>query len=389
MGELVELFATWHVLDASGSFLQELTSALSQNVPVLGWIPEFSWVGWFKSGTKATLQSDPPFRAVTFPLQRGYAKAPIRWVRPLNRCVTNKLLRQSLVPRQCPLVCTAPFYAPVAERWPGPVVYYSTDLTMAYNNVTQEDVRRLDRELCAMASAVCPNSRRIAQYLVQESDCPEEKITIIPSATRSANVRRQPPQGPEQLPPDLADLPRPIAGIIGDLSESMDWVLLQQTISQTPWLRWVFVGSALLPVADPRQEKARTALAKTESRIRFTGPKLYGDLQLYARAFDVAVLPYKRKEPTYSGSSSHFYEHLAAARPMLATRGLEELLDKEPMLKLVSGSADLAWNLDELRRKDFADGYESMRWAASHHATWEARAEKLQRALRQRAGARA
>jgi hypothetical protein len=72
---------------------------------------------------------------------------------------------------------------------------------LAYNNVNQEDVRRLDRELCAVASAVCPKSRRIAQYLVQESDCLEEKITIIPSTTRSTNVRRQPPQGPEQLPP--------------------------------------------------------------------------------------------------------------------------------------------------------------------------------------------
>ena len=35
-------------------------------------------------------------------------------------------------------------------------------------------------------------------------------------------------------------------------------------------------------------------------------------LAAYARAFDVAVLPYRRVEPTYSGSSTRFYEHLAA-----------------------------------------------------------------------------
>jgi glycosyltransferase involved in cell wall biosynthesis len=168
----------------------------------------------------------------------------------------------------------------------------------------------------------------------------------------------------------------------------MDWVLLQETISQTPWLHWAFVGCAPTPVADPRQEKARAEVVGADHRIRFTGPKLYGDLQLYARAFDAAVLPYKRREPTYSGSSSRFYEHLAAARPILATRGFEELLDKEPLLKLVGGSADLAGNLAELKRKDFCDGFESMRWAASHQATWEARAQKLQRALRQSATAR-
>src|ERR1035438_206201 len=71
-------------------------------------------------------------------------------------------------------------------------------------------------------------------------------------------------------------------------------------------------------------------------RVVFTGGKRYGDLQAYARSLDVAFLPYqRRKEPTYSGSSTRFYEHLAACRPMISTRGFEELLHKEPLLRLV------------------------------------------------------
>ena len=56
-------------------------------------------------------------------------------------------------------------------------------------------------------------------------------------------------------------------------------------------------------------------------QARFVGRKPYGELASYARAFDVAILPYRLCEPTYSGSSTRFYEHLAACRPMIASKG--------------------------------------------------------------------
>jgi len=112
-------------------------------------------------------------------------------------------------------------------------------------------------------------------------------------------------------------------------------------------------------------------------RCHFTGPKPYGDLQRYARCFDVAVLPYKKKEPTYSGSSTRFYEHLASCRPMVATRGFAELLEKEPLVTLVDTGVEMAAALEELHGMGYQDGLERLRWEASQSGSWEERARTL------------
>ena len=108
-----------------------------------------------------------------------------------------------------------------------------------------------------------------------------------------------------------------------------------------------------MDISDDVQYQAREQLLHAGGRVRFTGSKPYRALQAYARSLDVAVLPYRRREPTYSGSSTRFYEHLAACRPMLATRGSEELLQKEPLLKLFNNSQELVSELKQLAAQGF------------------------------------
>jgi len=112
-------------------------------------------------------------------------------------------------------------------------------------------------------------------------------------------------------------------------------------------------------------------------RIRFVGHKPYGLLNKYARSVDVAVLPYFKREPTFSGSATRFYEHLAACRPMLATRGVEELLRKEPFVRLVDGPDEMLAALQQLRAAGFQDGLERIRWAVSRKETWLDRATAM------------
>ncbi len=95
-----------------------------------------------------------------------------------------------------------------------------------------------------------------------------------------------------------------------------DWVFLRQTIARTPGFSWLFVGPTSMPLCDAQQKAARAAVMAMGNRVRFLGARPYGDLQSYARSFDVALLPYRLSEPTFSGSSTRFYEHLAACRPI-------------------------------------------------------------------------
>lgn len=369
----------WQILDVGSIWMKEFACALSGMERVVAWAPRMRKLGMFQDWQRPEILSNPQLRVFEFPLQRGYARVPLRWLAPFEKNVVRRMMAHTPRPEQSPLICSTPFYAPVAELWPGPVIYYVTDLTVAYEGLNPTQVRSLDTRMCRVARAVCPNSKRIAEYLTIEARCDSSKITLVPNATRESNVQASPQYEPGSLPEDVEDLPRPIAGVLGDLSGNMDWELIVETMKRTPYLSWLFVGPTNRPITEPKQNAAREW---AKQNARFVGMKPYGELQRYARCLNVAVLPYRKKEPTYSGSSTRFYEHLAAGRPMVATRGFAELLEKVPLVTLVDTAGQMARALADLRSKDFSDGNELARWEASKKGTWEERARVLRETIR-------
>ena len=379
------LMENWQILDVGSIWMREFASVMARTHPAVAWWPETRNFGAFESWERQESLPEPPLAVRRYPLQRGYARTPVKQLLPFERGLLPRLRAACARETASPLILSTPFYAPVAERWQGPSVYYVTDFTAGYEGLNSPQVVALDRRMCRAARAVCPNSRRLANYLVRDAGCAPEKITVVPNATRETNIAPAPLLVPEALPTSIAHLQRPIAGIVGNLSANMDWELLEQAIAATPWLTWVFVGPTSMAIAEPAQDAARTRVIAQanrqaydgNSRVYFTGGRPYGELQAFARSFDVAVLPYRKKEPTYSGSSTRFYEHLAACRPMVATRGFAELLEKPPLLVLVNTAAEMRTELESLRSVHFADGQETARWEASRHGTWEERVRTL------------
>ncbi len=366
----------WRILDVGSIWMREFASAMAKVQPTVAWWPEMRRFGasehWERTETLPELQLD----TVRFPLQRGYARTPVKQLLPFQGGVLKRLRSRCTVESESPLICSTPFYAPVAERWGGPTVYYVTDLTAGYDGLDAKQVVAMDRRMCKVARAVCPNSRRLAEYLIREAGCAPKKIMVVPNATRESNIAPAPLLTPGPLPAAIGHLPRPVAGVIGNLAANMDWELLEPAIAATPWLTWVFVGPTNMPILEAAGEAARKRVL-AGGLAHFTGPKPYGELQAYARCFDVAVLPYRKKEPTYSGSSTRFYEHVAACRPMVATRGFAELLEKPPLLELVDTPEEMAAALETLRAVNFQDGLEVARWEASRLGTWEERVRTL------------
>ncbi len=356
--------------------MREFAYALGNLAPTQNWCPEIRNFGHWERWERVEELIDPRISITKFPLQRGYSRSAVSGLFPFqNRLLAR--LKSKTDPYSTGLICTTPFYAPIAERWPGKVVYYQTDLTKRYAGMDERQIISLDRRLCRVATAVCPNSVRIAEYFAEETACDPRKITVIPNATREQNILDRPLWEPAMPPTDLTDLERPIVGVIGNLASNLDWVLMSRAVELTPDVSWAFVGPTDMGIPDLEQNQARSRLIGMKGRIRFLGRKSYSELAHYARCFDVALLPYLGKEPTYSGSATRFYEHLAACRPILATRGFHELLSKEPLLKLVDTGEEIATAVEDLRRNGFRDGFEEMRWQASKEGTWRVRARDL------------
>jgi glycosyltransferase involved in cell wall biosynthesis len=389
----------WHILQVSDVLDLEFASALAESVPVLAWEPLRSFFpARIRPGAEAERlatispganapddpnKQEPRIRLRQLPLLRGFARPPLSYIARTGPSVLARLLKQTPDPKNSPLICTVPFFASVAEHWPGPVIYWLTDLIAEYSSANRSEVVRLDRRLCKVATLVCPNSERLKSYLVETAKCDPDKIEIVPNATRASNLLPAPPSGPEPLPGSARSIQRPVAGVIGNLAGNMDWLLLQQVIDQTPWLSWVFVGPTSMEIADPAARMARASIMQ-HPRTCFTGRQPYGELAHYARAFDVAVLPYRRCEPTWSGSSTRFYEHLAACRPMVAANGLEELTRKQPLLILIETADEAVRALVDLRACNFDDHLATARWNASHQGTWQFRANTVRDALASR-----
>lgn len=373
----------WHLLQISGPLDREFGAALSERVPLIGWEPERVTFPSLHSTSPVPPSDDLKLSVRKLPLLRGFARWPFSAIARTGTSVCRHLLPFSPSPQESTLLCTSPFFAPVAERWPGPVVYWLTDLIACYGYTSFEQVASLDRRMCRVSTLVCPNSERIASYLRTNGECDPTKICVLPNATRATNLLSEPSRTPAPPPSDLADLSRPIAGVIGNLASNMDWLFLEQLAAARPNLGWAMVGPVDMEIGDPEQREARRRFF-TLPQVRSVGRKPYGELVHYARCFDVAVLPYRRVEPTYSGSSTRFYEHLAAGRPILATRGFEELLHKRPLLELVDTAEEAAAVIASLEARGYDDGFAQQRWFASQNGTWEERASAMLKALERR-----
>ncbi len=372
----------WHLLDARAIWVKELAAALTKQVKLLCWIPDITWTGYWQNRIHDELIDHPPLLLRHFQLQRGFARWPVRWLCHEGKRIAQRCLRYSSSQGSV-LLCASPQYASVAKEWRGPVIYYMSDLYYAWGD-DPNYVNYHDKLMCQRADLVCPVSERGKAYLIEKAACPEEKIVISPMATRQSNLLPEPLLQPAPLPAAIADLPRPIIGIIGNLARNTDWLFLRQVIDALPNVSWVFVGSTEMDVPDADHRQARDELQQRAGRVRFVGSKPYGELASYARAFELALLPYRKIEPTYSGSSTRFYEHLAACRPMYTTDGFAELLTKQPLVHLVKDPNDFIGQVQDVAKNGFCDGHETARWQASKNETWEVRAAGMIEALKQR-----
>jgi len=367
------------LLDLRTPWLVEFTRALASVTSVIAYSPQISLLGGL-SGRPVSTVLEPGLNVIRFPVRRGYFsrlgqfffgqdRQILRWLKEVPESSGNDCV---------PLICCLPHYVRIAGAWAGPVVYYVTDLFRHYAGWNYRHIGRLERLMCQRADLMCPNSRRIAEVLVADGGANPERIVVVPNGVGRESLLAAPATAPAALPADVQQLRRPVAGVIGNLAGNMDWVMIEQAVRATPWLSWLFVGPYSMRVRDPEQRRGRAELLKQSgSRVVFVGSRPVCDLKHYARALDVAVLPYRKAEPTYSGSSTRFYEHLAATRPIIASDGFAELLSKPPLLRIAGRWEELVQALEELRERQFRDGYEELRWVASQSETWEGRARTM------------
>jgi len=302
----------------------------------------------------------PGVRATTAALMRGQ----IRWA-------LRRIGRR-------PAAAVATYLDDLLGCWGRDVVdvLYGTDDYVAGAELMGMSARRLSRqEKRALAQADVVAA--VSPHLAQRWSGLGARPVVIPNGCLPGT------SAGGATPAELPDLPRPVVGLIGQLSERIDLSVLESVAA---------AGLSLLIVGplDPRWARQRFTDLIGRPHVHYAGPVPADAVPAYLAAIDVGITPYRDTAFNRASFPLKTLEYLGAGRPVVssdlpAARWLradldqgEQSADADQILVLVPAADEFA---DAVRRmaKQGAAADRCVAFAARH--TWARRADALALAI--------
>ncbi len=179
------------------------------------------------------------------------------------------------------------------------VVYYCIDDYAALPDVDARAVAEMDAHLTSRADQVFVASSRMLRQSGESSPRPCSRRTAWTSrSSGQASDRRL------AIAPGAAILPRPVIGFYGLIEEWIDLDLIADIAERRP--RWTFLMIGRLAVDAGR--------LKALPNVVFAGPQPYRTLPDWAKAFDVAIIPYRLTRQVVNSAPLKLREYLATGK---------------------------------------------------------------------------
>jgi glycosyltransferase involved in cell wall biosynthesis len=232
--------------------------------------------------------------------------------RPGVRATTARLVRSQVrwALRQSgirPFAVVATSLEDLLGHWDDDVVnvlYGTDDYVAGASLMGQSARRRRQQELRALARAdvVAAVSPPLARRWAGLGASP----VLIPNGRRPANT------AVHAIPPAARALPRPVVGLIGQLSERIDLDVLEAIAA---------AGLSLLIVGplDSRWEQQRFAELAARPHVHYAGPVPPDVVPSYLAALDVGITPYRDTPFNRASFPLKTLEYLGAGLPVVST----------------------------------------------------------------------
>jgi O-antigen biosynthesis protein len=170
-------------------------------------------------------------------------------------------------------------------------------------------------------------------------------------------------------PSEIADMPKPILGYMGEMAQWFDFDLVYNVAAQHPEWSIVLIG---LVHANPTHR-----LFKLPNVYRL-GRRDYADLPAYVNQFDVCLLPFLLTALTAVVNPVKLYEYLAAGKPVVSTP-MREVLRYQDVVEIADRSAFSTAIQRALRTNSEAKIQQRVEFARRN--TWDQRVEEIIRVL--------
>ena len=183
------------------------------------------------------------------------------------------------------------------------IVYDCMDELSLFHGSPPEMVRR-DRELLAVADVVFAGGPKIWKAKRElNANCFSFGCGV--DATHFARAR----DPGLTVPADVIGLPHPIYGYFGVVDERIDYDLLAALAD---------AGSGSVVMVGP-STKVDPATFPRRSNIHWLGARDYVDLPVYAKSFDVCLMPFALNKATEFINPTKALEYMATGKPIVAT----------------------------------------------------------------------
>ena len=126
-------------------------------------------------------------------------------------------------------------------------------------------------------------------------------------------------------PADLPEQDGPILGFYGVIDERLDYALIAHLAAAFP--------QATIAMAGPVVKVDPNDLPKAPN-IKWLGQKQYAELPLYAKAFDVCLMPFALNEATEYINPTKTLEYMAAGKPIVSTAVADVVRNFTPVVKV-------------------------------------------------------
>jgi glycosyltransferase involved in cell wall biosynthesis len=191
----------------------------------------------------------------------------------------------------------------------------------------------------------------------------------VPAFIRAAATGEAPPA-------DLARIPRPRIGYVGQLHPYVDLRLIRRLAQARPAWHFVFIGPRT-PKRDPEFE---SELARCESvpNIHFLGPKPNPEVPRYTVNMDVNIMCYRLDDRGWVGVAYplKMHEYMASGRPIVSV-DLESVRPLQHVIRIARDAGDWERAIEDALTSG-GPGTPSSRTEFARAHGWDERATQLE-----------
>lgn len=237
-------------------------------------------------------------------------------------------------------------------------VYYCIDDYAAHPGVDAERIRACDDEL----------TRRADHVFVAPPALVPAKQAVNPATSFSphgvdVDLFGQAQAAATPVPAVAAALPGPVVGYFGLIAAWTDVGLIEWLAQQRPQWSFLLVGHASVDVSGLQRL----------TNVTLVGPQPYESLPGWAKAFDVAIIPYRMNQQVRNANPLKLREYLATGKPVVSVPTPE--VDRFSAVLSVAEKREDFLAAVEAALVNEAPGRARERMAAVRDMSWEHRAQ--------------